>query len=192
MYKFYCLLIGYIFGCFQSAYILGKIFKKPDIRNYGSGNLGTTNASRVLGIKFGFAVFIFDVLKAILSCLLAKYLFKHNLAIIWSGLGVILGHDFPFFLKFKGGKGIACLIGFMLTIDYKMAPIFAIFALPAVFISRKISVGSLVFALSVPIIFFKKSNLEMLILLILIALLSIFQHRQNIIRLIKKQEPNSF
>lgn len=188
----YCLLVGYIFGCFQSAYIFSKTFKKPDIRNYGSGNLGTTNASRILGIKFGFAVFVFDVLKAVLSCLLAKYLFKHDLAIIWSGLGVILGHDFPFFLKFKGGKGIACLIGLVLAIDYKMAPMFAISMLPAVFISRKISVGSLVFALSVPIIFFKKSNLEMLILLILIALLSIFQHRQNIVRLIKKQEPNSF
>ena len=192
MFRLYCFLIGYIFGCFQTAYVLGKIFKKPDIRKYGSGNLGATNANRVLGFKFGLAVFILDILKAVLGYLFAKYFFTSDLAGILSGLGVILGHDFPVFLNFKGGKGIACLIGLILIFDWRLAFVCYFVGLITILISRKISVGSLLLALSVPIVFFRKSNLEILILFVGIMILSFWQHRKNILRIIKKEEPNFF
>lgn len=192
MFRSYCFLIGYIFGCFQTAYVLGKIFEKPDIRKYGSGSLGATNANRVLGFKFGFAVFILDILKAVLGYLLAKYFFKSDLSGIWSGLGVILGHDFPVFLNFKGGKGIACLIGLILIFDWRLAFICYFVSIIAILISHKISVGSLLLVMSVPIVFFKKSNFEILILFIGIVILSFWQHRKNILRIIKKEEPNFF
>lgn len=192
MFRLYCLLIGYIFGCFQTAYVLSKIFKKPDIRKYGSGNLGATNANRVLGFKFGLAVFILDILKAVLGYLLARHFFKSNLAGIWSGLGVIIGHDFPAFLNFKGGKGIACLVGLILIFNCRLAIICYLLAITAILVSHKISVGSLLLALSIPIVFFKKGNSEILILFIGIMVLSFWQHRKNILRIIKKEEPNFF
>ena len=192
MFRLYCFLIGYIFGCFQTAYVLGKIFKKPDIRKYGSGNLGATNANRVLGFKFGFAVFVLDILKAVFGYLLAKYFFKSDLAGIWSGLGVIAGHDFPAFLNFKGGKGIACLIGLILIFDWRLAFVCYFVSIISILISHKISVGSLLLVMSVPIVFFKKSNFEILILFIGIVILSFWQHRKNILRIIKKEEPNFF
>ena len=102
-----CLLIGYVFGNFQTAYILGKM-KGIDIREYGSGNAGTTNAIRVLGTKAGLTVFIGDMLKSLIALLLVGALFGKShpesvyLLKSWAFMGVVLGHDFPFYMNFKG------------------------------------------------------------------------------------------
>ena len=122
-----CLAVGYLFGLFQTGYFIGLI-KHRDIRNYGSGNSGTTNAIRVLGRKAGAIVFVGDLLKALLVCLLIKYVYiefklctDSLVLMLYGGLGVVLGHNFPFYLHFKGGKGIASSWGLALAIDWRMA-----------------------------------------------------------------------
>ena len=115
------LLIGYIFGLFQTAYIYGKS-KGIDIRKEGSGNAGTTNSLRVLGWKAGAVTFLGDLFKAIFAVLLIKLIFTNTYADatkvleLYAGFGSVLGHNFPFYLQFKGGKGIACTSGAILAV----------------------------------------------------------------------------
>ena len=108
-----CLVMGYVFGLFQTGYLYGKM-NHIDIRNYGSGNSGTTNALRVMGKKAGLIVFAGDFLKTVFACLAARIIFKGSpdtdLYVLYAGLGVVLGHNFPCYLNFKGGKG-NCLHG---------------------------------------------------------------------------------
>ena len=112
-----CLILGYLFGNFQTAYILGKM-NGIDIREYGSGNAGTTNAIRVLGTKAGLIVFAGDMLKSLIALLLVGAIFgkSHPEAVYllksWTFMGVVLGHDYPFYMNFKGGKGVAVMAGF--------------------------------------------------------------------------------
>jgi len=116
MVRLYCILIGYLFGLFQTAYIYGKL-NGIDIRTVGSGNAGTTNALRVLGKKAGFIVFFGDVLKTILAIVVVRLLFGSAnpdlvyLLSLYTAAGAILGHNFPFYMGFKGGKGIAATAG---------------------------------------------------------------------------------
>ena len=114
-----CLVMGYVFGLFQTGYLYGKI-NHIDIRNYGSGNSGTTNALRVLGKKAGLIVFAGDFLKTVFACLAARLIFQESpdtdLYVLYAGLGVVLGHNFPCYLKFKGGKGIAVSFGVLLAL----------------------------------------------------------------------------
>ena len=116
MERVICLSIGYLFGLFQTAYIYGKIHG-IDIRQYGSGNAGTTNTLRVLGTKAGLIVFAGDVLKCVFAVVICSALFGKShpdmvyLFKIYAAAGAILGHNFPFYLHFKGGKGIAATAG---------------------------------------------------------------------------------
>ena len=116
MERLICIVIGYIFGLIQSGYLYGKA-NHMDIRQYGSGNAGSTNVLRVMGKKAGAIVFLGDFFKAVLAMAVCRLLFKGNadvdLLALYAGLGVTLGHNFPFYLKFKGGKGIACMAGIM-------------------------------------------------------------------------------
>lgn len=113
--------IGYLFGLFQTGYLYGKS-QGIDIRSEGSGNAGTTNSLRVLGIKAGLITFAGDLCKAILAVLLVKVLFRNaypdavKILELYAGFGAVLGHNFPFYLKFKGGKGIACTSGMILAV----------------------------------------------------------------------------
>ena len=124
--------IGYIFGLFQTGYLYGKS-KGIDIRTQGSGNAGTTNSLRVLGAKAGAITFIGDLLKAILAVLVVHFIFKDidpeytKLYELYAGFGAVLGHNFPFFLKFKGGKGVATTGGVMFALDPRMALICILF-----------------------------------------------------------------
>ena len=121
--RFVCLVCGYLFGIIQTAYIYGRLHG-IDIRQHGSGNSGTTNALRVLGKKAGLIVFLGDLLKGVVACSLThiildmvnlpgvsdnKYLF-----VLYMGFGVVLGHNFPFYMQFKGGKGIAATSGMII------------------------------------------------------------------------------
>lgn len=109
MERIICLVIGYVFGLFQTAFIYGKAHG-IDIRQHGSGNAGTTNALRVLGKKAGLIVFLGDVLKTVLAMVICRLLFRNSapqmlpLLSLYAGAGAILGHNFPFYMKFKGGK----------------------------------------------------------------------------------------
>ena len=120
MVRIACLLIGYVFGLFQTAYFYGKAHG-IDIRQHGSGNAGTTNTLRVLGTKAGLIVFAGDCLKCIAAVALVRLIFGSTyhdiiyLLCLYTGAGAILGHNYPFYLNFKGGKGIAATAGMVIS-----------------------------------------------------------------------------
>lgn len=184
------LLIGYLAGCFQTAYIIGKTNKHIDIRQHGSGNSGTTNALRVMGIKFGVLTFIGDFLKAFLTVFIVYTLFQNNLYAIVTGLGVILGHDFPVFLGFRGGKGIASTIGIAFALDYRAGLLCVAILIVVIAIGRMVSLGSIMLCAALPIYFgvFHNFSVWEIGLIWVISILGIVQHRDNIKRLINGTE----
>lgn len=145
-----CLLLGYVFGLFQTGYFVGKMMN-TDIRTKGSGNSGTTNALRVLGPKAGVLVFFGDFNKAFLLCMLIRLYYGSRMPeaalmlMLYGGFGVILGHNYPFYLSFKGGKGIAATAGILCAFwDWRIFLICLLaFVLP-VALTRYVSLGSLV------------------------------------------------
>ena len=146
-----CLVMGYVFGLFQTGYLYGKI-NHIDIRNYGSGNSGTTNALRVLGKKAGLIVFAGDFLKTVFACFAARLIFQESpdtdLYVLYAGLGVVLGHNFPCYLKFKGGKGIASMAGILVSMDWRVTLVCAALFLGAVILTRYVSLGSILVVIS--------------------------------------------
>lgn len=204
MVRLVCLLIGYVFGCFQTSYIYGRLHG-IDIRKYGSGNAGTTNSLRVLGKKAGIIVLLCDMLKTGLAILLVRFLFQEQygdiryLLAIYAAAGAILGHNFPFYLGFKGGKGIACTAGFVFFFHpYLIIPqvimFFAVF-----FSTHYVSLGSLIgeLLLIAEMIIFgqmgvfdmsQSALIELYMITVLLAALAFWGHRENIKRLIHKEE----
>lgn len=149
MEKLICLLIGYLFGLFQTGYFYGKL-NGVDIRNLGSGNAGTTNALRTLGVKAGLITLLGDVFKCVVAVLVVKGIYSGThadilpLLSIYAGFGAVLGHNYPFYLGFKGGKGIAAMAGMILSTDLRMTAICLIVFILIVAITRYVSLGSLV------------------------------------------------
>jgi len=204
MERLICLAIGYIIGCVQTAFIVGKLMGKIDIRDFGSGNAGTTNVTRVLGAKAGAIVFVADIMKAVLAYCLCTVIFGGGgtffgegevLWGIYAGVGVILGHDFPFYLKFKGGKGIASTLGLILCIDWRVALTTYFFGLVVVIAKKYISLCSLVMVVVAPVsmvvfsIVMKNGvNIEAVSLMSAIGFLAYYQHIPNIKRLIRGEE----
>jgi glycerol-3-phosphate acyltransferase PlsY len=183
-------LIGYLLGCIQAAYLLSKTVGKIDIREHGSGNAGASNITSVMGLKYGAIVGVVDVLKGILAVLIVKSIYPDSpdLAFL-AGLMAILGHIFPFFLKFRGGKGVATLIGMMIGINWKMGLLFVVLVAAPALISDYIAVGSLTAFLGLPIMAsVNRYPLVLILLSVLISLLSFFLHRHNIQRIIKMEE----
>ncbi|NLJ95607.1 MAG: glycerol-3-phosphate 1-O-acyltransferase PlsY [Clostridiales bacterium] len=189
-----CLLLGYLFGCFSTGYLIGKI-NKVDITKYGSKNSGTTNALRTLGAKAGLLTLLGDMIKAIIPILLVKLaIYPDNddvlLLALYTGLGVVLGHNYPIFLKFRGGKGIAATAGTMAVIDPLLIP----FALPifviSVAITRYVSVGSLLISIFFPIwiAIRHQENIHMLLVALAFTILAFIKHSQNIKRILNGTE----
>ena len=114
MERLICLAVGYVCGLFQTGYLVGKM-NHIDIRKEGSGNSGTTNALRVLGWKAGIFTFLGDVLKCVAAYFIVRFMYRGSdclpLLVMYAGAGVTLGHNFPFYMNFKGGKGIAVMAG---------------------------------------------------------------------------------
>lgn len=190
MFRLICIAIGYLIGCVQSAYIVSKMWHK-DIRKYGSGNLGSTNALRVLGKKAGAITFAGDILKAVLAYNICRIIFNDSSKVmgVYACAGVILGHDFPFYLKFKGGKGIAATIGMMLCIGGWPALIAYLIGGSAVLISKYVSLGSIMFSALIPILLFIfRYNSELIIISLFISVLNIYRHKANIKRIISGNE----
>ena len=202
MERVICLLIGYVFGLFQTGYIVGKI-KHIDIRKQGSGNAGSTNAVRVMGWKAGAMTFAGDVLKCVLAVLLVRYLYRDTdmtlLLGMYAGFGATLGHNFPFYLKFKGGKGIAVLAGLVVSTGLLLVPVPLAAFLIAVIFTRYVSLGSLLaatmFFLEI-VLFGVQGNLdlgakylpELYLLAGVIMALAWIRHRENIKRLVAGEE----
>ena len=198
------LLIGYVFGAFQTGYFYGKLHG-IDIREHGSGNAGATNTLRTLGLKAGALTFVGDCLKAVAAILIVTHFFGANfigdprILGLYAGLGAVLGHNFPFYLKFKGGKGIACTAGVVCTVCPQAVPVcFVTFAL-CFWLTRYVSLGSIVMAalFIVQVIEFNmmgvlgipaKNILEYNILAIIFGAMAIWRHKANIGRLLNGTE----
>ncbi|MBQ7679696.1 MAG: glycerol-3-phosphate 1-O-acyltransferase PlsY [Butyrivibrio sp.] len=208
MVRLYSLLIGYVFGMFQTAVIVGKIHG-VDIRHAGSGNAGTTNTLRVMGARAGIAVLIGDMLKCVLAVVLTGALFGNShpeliyLLKIYTAAGCVLGHDFPVFLRFKGGKGIACTVGYLCAFHWSFIPMFLLAFLIPFNLTHYVSLGSLciyagfviqlivegqlgVFGMS------QAALLEMYLIAVLMAALAFWQHRENIQRLLSGTERKTY
>ena len=209
-YRVLCVVIGYMFGIFQTGYIYGRL-NNVDIREFGSGNAGTTNAMRVLGKKAGIITYIGDMLKALLASLTIRAIFGLCLdyaaadvfvLVIYAGLGVILGHNYPFYMGFKGGKGIAASSGVVISLFVLRLMLVALFVFVAVlFTSKYVSLASMCMMVT----FFaqvvimnqlgvlkplsgSKYGIEAYVLVFFMAALAIFKHRSNIERLINGTE----
>lgn len=203
------LIIGYIFGLFQTGYIIGKV-KKVDIRQMGSGNAGTTNAMRTLGAKAGILTFIGDCAKTILAIILCRLLvsglypemygeLKYAIG-MYAGLGAVLGHNFPFYLKFKGGKGIAATSGFIIAFGaWPMIPIGLVIFFGIVLLTKYVSLGSicLMIGFFIQLVIFGQLGwygvdgpllIEIYVLGFLFVALAIIRHRANIVRLMNGTE----
>ncbi len=189
-----CLVLGYCFGCFSTAYVIGKL-NHIDIRKYGSGNAGTTNALRTLGWRAGFLTLLGDAIKAIIPILLVRYLLHTDDALLqllplYVGLGVVLGHNFPFWLHFKGGKGIAATGGVMLAFDWRLGLCAFVLFLIVTVTTRYVSLGSLIISILFPIwiLIIFPGNLHMFLVGMVFTISAFIKHRSNIQRLLNGTE----
>lgn len=209
MERLICLAIGYVCGLFQTGYLVGKM-NHMDIRKKGSGNAGTTNALRVLGWKAGAMTFFGDVLKCVAAFLISYFMYRGSdmmpLLAMYAGAGVTLGHNFPFYMNFKGGKGIAVMAGLVVVNSFwhlpaslLLIPVTLAFFLVPVAVTRYISVGSLaaytVFLIEMVIIgqmgwlgMDDARCYELYAVLFLLTALAWYRHRANLGRLLKGTE----
>lgn len=191
-------LIGYmatsfLFGSIPFGYLLSRIVSKTDIRKSGSGNIGATNVTRVLGIKFGLVSFIFDFLKGFLPYWIAsRWLFQgtDTSTLLWISIAPILGHNFSPFLSFKGGKGISTTAGLLIAFHPIVGLLSLLVWTTCLVLFGYVSLASIAALLLAPILFliFETSLLAAFLALVAIAMLGIFQHRSNIQRLFNGTE----
>ena len=194
MERVICLLIGYVCGLFQTSYFIGKLAKK-DIREYGSGNAGTTNALRVLGRKAGAATLICDALKCIIAIHIVRAIFGESAAdilpllSIYAAFGTILGHNFPFYMGFKGGKGVATSLGACFCLNPLLGLYVLLIGVGTIAITRYVSVGSLAGSTSSIILFaFFDPNPLKIVLLIILTVSMYIRHHENLKRLCNHTE----
>ncbi len=182
-------LIGYALGNISNAYLIGKVFLKKDVRKFGSGNAGATNAIRAFGAKVGIVVFIMDVLKGVLAVYFGR-LIHPEIGHFLAGMFAIVGHNWPIILGFKGGKGIATSIGVMLMINPTVAMIGFVIGFGFAFFTRTVSLGSIIGVSIAPliVIFIRPIDIRLLIFTLVLSALAIYRHRSNIVRLLKGQE----
>ena len=183
------LIISYFLGTISGSYIIGNIFLNKDIRKYGSGNAGTTNAMRVLGKKAGVLTFLIDFLKGAIVTILIRKLFGYDFVPLGI-LGVVIGHDFPFYMNFKGGKGVATTLGALALFNFPLTLICYIVWLLATIISKMVSVGSILFFGSIIIVYSFMSDLSIynIILINIISIIGIIRHKENIKRIMSGNE----
>lgn len=203
-----CIAIGYLFGLFQTSYIYGRLHG-IDIRNYGSGNAGTTNMLRTLGTKAGMITFAGDCLKCLLAVLTVVLLFGKNhgemlpLLKMYAAAGTILGHNFPFYLGFRGGKGIAATAGIVLSINWVTALVGIVSFFGVFFLTHYVSLGSLVVyaGLMIEVVvmgqmgwFHMSQELlyELYGVTAFLTVMAYWKHRSNIVRLMKGEERKTY
>ncbi len=178
--------ISYLMGSIPFGLILTKFFLKKDIRDVGSGNIGATNVLRTGNKLIGYFTLILDVIKAVIPVLYVKFNFPELVYI--SSLSAFIGHVFPIWLKFKGGKGVATYVGILFSINYFFGIIFIVSWLIIFFISKYSSLGSILSSLLIPILIFLNSSYENQYFFIIMFVLILYTHRENVKRLINKEE----
>ena len=208
MERIICVAIGYVFGLFQTGYFYGKS-KGIDIRQHGSGNAGTTNTLRVLGTKAGIIVFLGDSVKCILAVTVTRLLFGQAhpemifLLCVYAAAGAILGHNFPFYMNFKGGKGIAATAGLILSLHPVFIPMLLILFFGAFLLTHYVSLGSLLVYVGLVVemiicgqlgVFGMSQRLlnEMYLVTVLLSVMAFWKHRTNIGRLVRGEERKTY
>ena len=184
------ILTGYSFGCIQSAYFISKIFGKIDIREHGSGNAGASNVTTIMGLKYGVIVGLIDILKGISAVFVIRQLYPdiHNLAYL-AGIMAIIGHIFPFHIKFRGGKGVATLVGIMFGLGWKLGILFALLVIIPALLTDYIVAGSFGTFVALPIVtHFSGYPLLYTLIALCLTTLCFYLHRHNIQRILKKEE----
>ena len=181
-------LISYLFGSIPFGYLFTKILLNKDIRNVGSGNIGATNVLRTGNKLLGYLTLILDIGKAVVPVVYIKLNYPDLVYI--SALCAFLGHLFPVWLKFKGGKGVATFVGILISINFYYALVFGIVWILTFFVSKYSSLSSLLASISIPIylLIINKGNI---IFFIIMFVLIFYTHRENIKRLINKEETKS-
>lgn len=196
------IIISYLVGSIPTAYIFCRLIKKVDIRQHGSGNVGATNASRILGKKLGVLVLVLDILKGFVPVLFLGDLIAartpgldKEITFGLLGIACIFGHNWTVFLNFKGGKGMATSLGVLLGLAVKIAGLRPVLALGVLtwllifIVTRIVSLGSILAAISLPVYaFLLKQPNSLLGLTIFLSFLVVLRHRPNIKRLLKGQE----
>ncbi len=208
MERVICLLLGYLLGNFQTAYLYGRLHG-VDIRQMGSGNAGTTNTLRVFGAKAGLIVFVGDVLKCALAVVLARVLFGGSrpdilyVLMIYGAAGAILGHNFPFYMGFRGGKGIAATAGLIASFHPAFIPVGMVLFASVFFTTHYVSLGSLLvyagFMIQLVImgqmgVFGMEQTAlwELYTVAGLLTVMAYVKHRTNIVRLLKGEERKTY
>jgi glycerol-3-phosphate acyltransferase PlsY len=204
------IIVSYLIGSIPFAYIIGKLFKDIDIREYGSGNLGSTNAFRVMGIPLGMLVQILDIAKGLIVVMSVSTFFYHNLPFrnitpfeditvlkIIAGISAVLGHTFSAFVGFKGGKGINTALGMLISLSPVDVSISCGFFVIILLFSGYVSLGSVVASFIFPIAMFIRENIfnveiygykTLIFFSIAVSILLIYNHRSNIKRLLYGNE----
>lgn len=179
------IIISYLLGSISFSFLAGKFLKGIDIREHGSGNAGATNTLRILGKGPGFTVFALDIFKGVLAVWTAAWLVTDSVIVeIICGFAVVAGHNWPVFLRFKGGKGIATTIGVMLTLSFLPVIYAGLLAILVIVITRYVSIGSLVFATTLPLfIWLMDKPDEIFWLSLVVFVFAYVRHRTNIIKL---------
>lgn len=185
-------VLGYLIGSVTFSYVVGKWFLGIDVREHGSGNAGATNTLRTLGKWPGVFVLILDLLKGVLAVMIGKWLApEHDWVAVASGVAAVVGHNWPVFFKFKGGKGVATTIGVALTLSFWATFAAIVIIVIIIAITRYVSLGSLVFALLLPTfiwLFYDPLRLEVWLASLAFALFTFVRHKQNIVKLVRGQE----
>ena len=186
---FLLILVSYLFGSIPFGLLLTKIFLKKDIREIGSGNIGATNVLRAGNKILGYSTLVLDILKAVLPILYIKFFMNDYLYI--SALSIFIGHVFPIWLKFKGGKGVASYLGILCCLDIYTALIFGVVWITIFILFKFSSLSSLLASLTIPIFhFFYNSNSDYYFYFMMFILI-FFTHRENIKRLRNNTESKS-
>ena len=186
---FLIILVSYLFGSIPFGLLLTKIFLKKDIREIGSGNIGATNVLRAGNKILGYSTLVLDILKAVLPILYIKFFMSDYLYI--SALSIFIGHVFPIWLKFKGGKGVASYLGILCCLDIFTALIFGVVWISIFILFKFSSLSSLLASLTIPIFqFFYNSNSDYYFYFMMFILI-FFTHRENIKRLKNNTESKS-
>ena len=186
---FLIILVSYLFGSIPFGLLLTKIFLKKDIREIGSGNIGATNVLRAGNKILGYSTLVLDILKAVLPILYIKFFMDDYLYI--SALSIFIGHVFPIWLKFKGGKGVASYLGILFCLDIVTALIFGVVWISVFILFKFSSLSSLLASLTIPIFhFFYNSNSDYYFYFMMFILI-FFTHRENIKRLRNNTESKS-
>ncbi|HZJ87227.1 MAG TPA: glycerol-3-phosphate 1-O-acyltransferase PlsY, partial [Erysipelothrix sp.] len=182
-------LIGYLIGSIPFALVIGKVFYKVDIREHGSGNLGGTNAGRTLGAKAGISVAILDILKAFIAIVIVSFIDPNTM--IYAGFFATIGHCYPIFANFKGGKAVSTAAGFLVSIAVMIThnPLHVIIPLVIVFtvlyFTKMVSLSTMIALVSASIVLvITKAPTEVSTMFIIVTLIVIYRHKDNIQRII--------